>query len=48
MKTSNLLLTFIFIALVAVFGFMVYEESQDSPIENVAESVNETAEEITN
>jgi len=47
MKQSNALLALIFVALIAIFGFMVYEENQDTAIENAAESVSESVENIS-
>ena len=48
MKSTNTLLALIFIALIAVFGFMVYEENQDTPLENAAESISKSVEDISN
>jgi len=48
MKNTNTILVLIFIALVAVFGFMIYEANQDTPAENIAESVGEITDEIGN
>lgn len=47
MTNTNTLLVLIFVALIAVFGFMVYESNQDTPMENLTESVNEFGEEVS-
>ncbi len=46
MQNTNTLLIFIFVALVGIFGFMVYEANQDSPAEQMADSFGEVTEEI--
>ena len=46
MQNTNMILIFIFVALLGVFGFMIYEANQDSPTENIAESFSEATEEI--
>ena len=43
MKQSNALLVLIFVALVAIFGFMIYENQQEP---SVGETVSEFTEEI--
>ncbi len=47
MKSTNILLALIFVAVAAVFGYMVYQENQDTAIENAAESVSESVEDIS-
>jgi predicted negative regulator of RcsB-dependent stress response len=47
MKKSNALLVMIFVALLALFGFLVYEESQETPLENASESISESVSDIT-
>ena len=44
MKTSNIILAVIAVALIGIFGFMALE--QDSPSEEFAENVGEATEEV--
>ena len=46
MDNQKTLLIAIFVAVLAILGFVVYENQQDTPAENVAESINEASEEI--
>ncbi len=46
MKNTNTLLILIFVALIAVFGFMVYESNQDSPMEQMSDGMSEFTEEV--
>lgn len=46
MNNTNTLLALTFAAVVALFGYMIYENNQDTPAENMAESFGELTEEI--
>lgn len=48
MSNTNTLLTLIFVAIVGIGGYLVYEANQDSPAEQMAESFDEFTEDVAN
>ena len=46
MNTTKVLLEILVVAVVGILGVMLYETNQDTPAENMSESVNEFTEEV--